>query len=110
MWGLVGKQLAAGGMVGGDIPVADRSEGAAPNFIGSAIWDHAWSNHRVVCHCDNQAVVACLRSRTSKHPTLIHLLRNLVNIEARSGFYLYSVYIDTHANHIADDLISIPAS
>ena len=27
----------------------------------------AWHNHRVLCQCDNHAVVACLCSRTSKH-------------------------------------------
>ena len=31
-------------------------------------------------------------------------LQNLVFIEARSGFYLCPEYIDTHANHLADDL------
>ena len=75
-----------------------------PILIGCAIWGHAWENHRVVWLCDNQAVVACLRSRTSRHPTLMHLLRNLVYVEARAGFYLCPEYINTHANHIADDL------
>ena len=31
----------------------------------------------------------------------MHLIRNLVYIEARSGFYLC---INTHAHHLADDL------
>ena len=75
-----------------------------PILIGSAIWGQAWLNHRIVWHCDNQAVVSCLQSRTSRHPTLMHLIRNLVYIEARSGFYICPEYINTHANHLADDL------
>jgi hypothetical protein len=45
-----------------------------PILIGCAIWGARWSNDRVVGHCDNQAVVASLRSRTSRHPVPIHLL------------------------------------
>ena len=84
------------------LPIAVKE--LLPILIGSAIWGQAWSYHRVVWHCDNQAVVSCLRSRTSRHPILMHLLRNLVYIEALSGFYIAAEYIDTHANHIADDL------
>ena len=84
--------------------ITNRDERASPHFD--------WEHHRGLCmvkptrgwHCDNQAVVSCLQSRTSRHPTLMHLRRNLVYVEARSGFYLYLVYIDTHANHLTDDL------
>ena len=72
--------------------------------LGCAVWGQEWEGHRIIWHCDNQAVVVCLRSRTSRHPTLMHLIRNLLYIEARLGFYLTPVYIDTHANHLADDL------
>jgi hypothetical protein len=34
----------------------------------------------------------------------MHLLRNLVFVEAYHGFHLVPRYIDTHANHLADDL------
>ena len=46
-----------------------------------------------------------LRSRMDMHPTLMHLLRNLVYIEACSGFSLCPKYNDTHTNHLADDLL-----
>ena len=35
---------------------------------------------------------------------MVHLLRNLINVEARFGFCLAPKYINTHANHLADDL------
>lgn len=75
-----------------------------PVVIGRAIWGHAWSKCQVIWYCDNQAVVACVSSKTSRHPTLMHLLRNLVYVEALFDFHLHPEYIDTHANHIADDL------
>ena len=67
-------------------------------------WGRAWSGHRVVCHCDNQVVVSCLRSRTCKHKGLMHLIRCLVFLEAWLGFYIVPVYINTKANDLADDL------
>ena len=75
-----------------------------PILLAGALWGHSWSNHRVVCHCDNQAVVACLLSRTSRHRGLMHLLRNLVFIEAHHSFVLVPRYIDRYSNHLADDL------
>ena len=52
-----------------------------PIILGCAAWGINWSNHQVICHCDNQAIVACLRSRTSKHKGIMHLVRRLVFIE-----------------------------
>lgn len=54
-----------------------------PIILACLAWGHAWSGHRVICHCDNQAVVACLCSRSSRQPMLMHMLRCLVFIEAR---------------------------
>lgn len=51
-------------------------------------------------HCDNQVVVACLRTRSSRNHTIMHL----VFIEAHVGCHLQPVYIDTKKNHLADDL------
>ena len=56
------------------------------------------------CHCDNQVVVAALRGRTSKAKGIMHLLRCLVFIEAHNDCNIYSSYIDTKSNHLADDL------
>ena len=53
---------------------------------------------QVVCHSDNQAVVADLRSRSSKHKGMIHLLRSPVFAEARLNCLLFPVYIDITDN------------
>jgi len=40
-----------------------------PSMGGSS-----WSGCHVVCHCDNQAVVEDMQSRSNKHKGMIHLL------------------------------------
>ena len=73
-------------------------------MLAMAAWGSEWSNRQVVCHCDNQVVVACLKSRTSKCKGLMHLLRCLLFIEAQQRCYLHPLYIDTHSNYLADAL------
>ena len=50
--------------------------------------------HRVVCHCDNQAVVAALGFRSCRDSHCMHLLRALV-LEAQHAFRLRPVYIQS---------------
>ena len=61
---------------------------------------------RLPCHrlCDNQAVVACLRSRTCLDHHIMHMLRTLAFIEASSSFALCPQYISNTDNHLAEDL------
>lgn len=75
-----------------------------PIILAGAAWGHLWHARQVICQCDNQTVVACLQSRTSRHPGLMHLIRCLVFVEAHYCFYLFPSYINTKANHLADDL------
>jgi hypothetical protein len=63
-----------------------------------------WNSHRIICLCDNQAVVVCLRSQTSREGHIMHLLRTLAFVEAQHSFSLTPQYIDTKASHPADDL------
>ena len=49
------------------IPWDDRSQHLPiavkeliPIVVAGVIWGSAWFGHRVHCHCDNQAVIACL--------------------------------------------------
>ena len=90
-----------------------RSQGlsiAAKELIPIALachtWGNSWQDQQVLCHCDNQVVVACLRSRTNKDESLMHLLRRLVFIEAQHKCHLHPQYIHTKANDLADDLSS----
>ena len=75
-----------------------------PIILACAAWGHSWQGQQVLCQCDNQVVVACLRSRTSREKGIMHLLRCLVFVEATHKCFLYPTYIDTKANHLADDL------
>ena len=84
-----------------DLPITVKE--LIPIVVAGVVWGPSWSGHRIHCHCDNQAVVACLRSRDSKHKGLMHLLRTLVFVEARFNFHFYPLYINTHVNHLADD-------
>ena len=68
------------------------------------VWGRRWQAQKVLCHCDNQAVVAVLHSRSSKQPQLMHMVRCLFFIEALYGFELSASYIPTKANDLADDL------
>lgn len=82
--------------------------GLAPkifNTIADVLnWGISWRDHQVTCHYDNQVIVACWQSRTSKNAGITHLLRCLVFVEARHHCHLRHVYIDTKSNHLADDL------
>jgi hypothetical protein len=73
-------------------------------ILSCAAWGKAWQGRQVLCRCDNQVVVACLRSRTSKDKGIMNLLRCLVFIEATHQCFLHPIYIDTKSNHLADDL------
>ena len=75
-----------------------------PIVLACATWGPGWHNHRVRCLCDNQAVVAAIRSRTCRESHCMHLLRALAFLEAQHNFHLQPEYIDTRANHLADDL------
>ena len=63
----------------------------------SATWGHHWSSRRIQLHCDNEAVVACVRSGTSRAPHLMPLLRCLVMLCARR-------HVAGRSNVIADAL------
>ena len=39
-----------------------------PIILAAATWGPHWRGHRMTCHCDNQVVVACLRSHSSSQP------------------------------------------
>ena len=75
-----------------------------PIMVAAAVWGTRWRAQKVLCHCDNQAVVAVLNSRSSKQPQLMHMLRCLFFVEASYGFELFASYIPTKANDLADDL------
>ena len=86
------------------LPLLIAEKELIPIVLGCATWGQRWSGHLVECFCDNQVVISCIRSRTSRHKGIMHLLRCLVFVEARFGFSIMPVYISTKANFLADDL------
>ena len=85
-------------------PLSIAEKELIPIILACETWGRFWQGRQVRCNCDNQVVIACIRSRTSKAKGLMHLLRCLVFIEAQYHFYIYPVYISSAMNHLADDL------
>ena len=82
-----------------DLSIAEKE--LLPIILACDAWGSAWHGKQVVCHYDNQVVVACLRSRSSRSPGLMHLLKCLVFVEAQYNCFLLPTYIETR---VADDL------
>ena len=59
-------------------PLSIAEKESIPIILACAAWGGSWRDRQVVCPFDNQVVVACLRSRTSRHKGIMHLLRCLV--------------------------------
>ena len=85
-----------------DIPIAVKE--LIPIVLAGALWGKEWKRQRVRCSCDNEAVVAVMRTRTSRNPHLMHLLRCLFFIEAKYDFEFSCVHIPGKYNELADDL------
>ena len=85
-------------------PLSIAEKELLPIIVACWAWGRTWSGLHIQCRCDNQVVVAGIRLRSSKAKGIMHLLRCLVFIEAYHHFHLSAQYINTHANHLADDL------
>ena len=75
-----------------------------PIIIAAAIWGKLWRGKLIICHCDNQSVVAVIKARYSRDDELMHLLRTLFFIEATFGFQLEARYLPGVHNELADAL------
>ena len=91
-WGVLSRNL--------DIAVKEL----LPILLAVLIWGPAWRGQSVLCYCDNQAVVAILRSRSCKQQGLMHMLRCLFFIEAAHNFKLVATHISSGENNVTDDL------
>ena len=76
----------------------------APIVLAAAVWGKEWKGKTVRCRCDNAAVVAILRSNSSKHPLVMHLLRCLSFFVAHYQLYLDPVHLPGRCNEAADAL------
>ena len=48
-----------------------------PIVLAVAIWGKKWAGSHVLARCDNMAVVEILKSRTSRHAKIMHLVHCL---------------------------------
>ena len=76
----------------------------APIVVACAIWGPEWRGKTVRCQCDNAAVVAIVRSGTSKHPLVMHLMRCLFFFVAYYQLYLEAVHLPGIYNEATDAL------
>ena len=92
----------------GDWPCFAGSSIAAkellPIVVAVAIWGPSWKGLSVLCHCDNQAVVAVLKGGYCKDPSLAHLLRCLFYLEAFFDITLSGKHVPGVENGAADSI------
>ena len=75
-----------------------------PIVIAVALWGHQWQGKVVRCLCDNAAVVAVIRSGTSKDMNVMHLMRSLFFFTAKYNLNLLPAHIPGVDNSAADAL------
>ena len=75
-----------------------------PIVLAAAVWGQWWQDGVVLCRCDNEAVVAIIKSRTSRDIELMHMLRCLAFIEAKFSCTIIAVHLPGVNNSLADDL------
>ena len=75
-----------------------------PILFGLVVWGHQWAGWRVVCHCDNAAVVAVINSGRAKDNTLMHLLRCMFFLTAHLSVHIHATHIPGQSNSAADAL------
>ena len=75
-----------------------------PILVAVAVWGPQWGGSTVLCHCDNQAVVSVIRSRSCRDKKLMHLLRCLFFFEAYFGIRLQASHVAGVNNGAADAL------
>ena len=46
-----------------------------PIYLACMLWGPMWANRRICFHCDNQATVSILSTKTSRIPRIMHLVR-----------------------------------
>ena len=75
-----------------------------PILLTAAMYGKHWKGCSILCRCDNQAVVAVVRSRYAANDRLMHLLRVLFFLEAQYNFHLMPKHIAGNHNTLADHI------
>ncbi len=71
-------------------------------LLAAALWGHDWSGQRVLCKCDNCAVVAVIQSGSAKYPLLMQLLLCLFFYATHDNFSVTACHLPGMENTGAD--------
>lgn len=75
-----------------------------PIIVAMAVWGQQWVGLVVLCHCDNEGVVAAIKGGYCKDPTLAHTLRCLFFLEAKFDIWLTAKHVPGVENGVADSI------
>ena len=64
-----------------------------PNVLAVGLWGRVWQGLHILVRSDNMAIVELFRSRSSRDPDLMHLLRCLHFLAARYDISLAALHI-----------------
>ena len=73
-----------------------------PIVIATTLWGSQWHGTTVRANCDNEAVVAVIKSGYSREPFISHLLRCIFFFSAKYDFTLTAAHIPGRLNTLAD--------
>ena len=75
-----------------------------PIYMAMAIFGESLAHHKVVFHCDNQAIVAILNKQTSKSKPIMNIVRPLVCILLSHDILFKAQHIPGVSNDLCDML------
>ena len=93
--------MAPGPSASSDTPCSGKN---CTVLLAAVTWGAQWGKKRLLVHCDNQAVVHIWRTGTSKHESLMILVRTLFFTAASHNFTILLHHIQGVNNSMADAL------
>ena len=73
-----------------------------PIVLACMVWGHRWTKHRIMIHCDDEAVVEVVAAGYSKEANLMQLLKCLFLVTAFHELSWRSMHIPGVQNEAAD--------
>ena len=84
--------------------IVNRVQELFPIVVAASMWGSQWVSRRVEFLCNNESVVAILKSGTLREQSLMSLLRYLSMLAIRHSFSFTASSVRRKANPIADAL------
>ena len=75
-----------------------------PIVLAASVWDHIWSQKRIMFYCDNEATVTAINKGTSRSPLMAKLLRKLTLCSILGALVIRASNVPVKINHISDAL------